>query len=266
MGMAVFGFFSPLAARTQTTVLSEGLEGVFPGSSWTVGDASGVGIALWNDVNSAFGGEGTHSGDWKGYCAGDNYEGTTTNPLYRNSMNTFMETTIDLRGYASATLEFWYKIPSIESCCDYLHVRIGGSELATFRNPVSGWTSYSTDISFWAGNLRTLRFEFFSDGTVNGEGAYLDDISVRAVQNSATFGGFVRDANTGTAISGATVQWGALTRITYGSGRYSFDSVPCGSATLAVSRTGYLPYSESFCSPLCNASTAQGCATHSRRS
>jgi len=67
------------------TVLSEGFEGSFPGS-WSVGDANSSGTpAYWDDVDSAFGGEGTHSGSWKGYCADIGNAGTTTSPLYQNN-------------------------------------------------------------------------------------------------------------------------------------------------------------------------------------
>ncbi|NWG09936.1 MAG: hypothetical protein HXX80_06520, partial [Nitrososphaerales archaeon] len=60
------------------TIFTEDFEGGFGNgiNGWSVGDDEPSGTtAYWNDVNSAFGGEGTHSGSWKAYCAGTGYGG-----------------------------------------------------------------------------------------------------------------------------------------------------------------------------------------------
>src|SRR5438445_7711553 len=106
-------------SQAQTTILSEGFEGVFPGA-WTVDYLDpGGSDATWKDVDASFGGEGTHSGNWKGYCAGIGYLGTPADPQYDYSMTAFMARDIDLTGYSDATLSFWFKIPSIETPFDY---------------------------------------------------------------------------------------------------------------------------------------------------
>ena len=98
---------SLVTLRAQTTILSEGFEGDFPGA-WSVGDGNSAGSpAYWEDVNAVFGGEGTHTGGWKGYCAGIGYSGDTANPSYQNDMAAYMSRTINLVGYVSATLTFW---------------------------------------------------------------------------------------------------------------------------------------------------------------
>ena len=60
--------FLSLGAAAQTTILSEGFEGNFPADNgWSVVDSNASGTtAYWDDVNSAFGGEGTHTGNYKG--------------------------------------------------------------------------------------------------------------------------------------------------------------------------------------------------------
>src|SRR6185436_14592935 len=82
------GLLAP-RVTAQTTLLFEGFEGVFPNATWTtVTDTNTTnGLVYWNDVNSAFVNAGTHSGSWKGYCAGFGNVGTTTAPLYTNNMD-----------------------------------------------------------------------------------------------------------------------------------------------------------------------------------
>jgi len=71
------------------TLLFEGFEGSFPfDNGWTVGDSNATGTpAYWDDVLNTFGTAGTHSGSWKGYCAGSGFAGTTAAPLYQTYMD-----------------------------------------------------------------------------------------------------------------------------------------------------------------------------------
>jgi len=102
--------FEPLEERSllSVTLLSENFEGAFPsGNGWSVGDANSAGTsAYWDDVNSSFGGEGTHGGSWKGYCAGVGKAGTDTSPTYQNSTSAYMSKSINLAGLSSASLSF----------------------------------------------------------------------------------------------------------------------------------------------------------------
>src|SRR5215203_3830016 len=171
------------SARAQTLLFSEGFEGAFPGVSWLVGDDNTNGAsATWDDVPAAFGGEATHSGLWKGYCAGSLYAfgATNANPTYTNSMAAYMQRTIDLTPYVGAKLEFWFKIPSIELCCDAARVLVDGTNIWTTNQAVTAWTQVVLDLGAFKGGVHTLRFEFDTDPSVNLEGWYLDDISVTA--------------------------------------------------------------------------------------
>src|SRR5437870_1127433 len=110
MGVALF--FLLESSRGQTTILSEGFEGNFPGD-WLVGDANATGItAYWKDVDlRSFGTSPPHGGNWAGYCAGVGYGGTTRNPTYQNYMVAYMARSFSLAGYSNASLSFWYVVP-----------------------------------------------------------------------------------------------------------------------------------------------------------
>src|SRR5512141_2607738 len=117
------GLFAGLpGAQGQTTLLTEGFEGAFPGN-WSTGDANATGTpAYWKDEPNTFGTLSAHTGSWKGYCAGIGFGGTSTAPLYQNYMQGFMSQTVNLAGYSGANLSFWYNIPSIETNFDSLRV------------------------------------------------------------------------------------------------------------------------------------------------
>ena len=178
-GLFIWAWAATLGLQAQTTILSEGFEGDFPGA-WSVGDANSSGTpAYWDDVRDDFGGEGARSGSWKGYCAGVGYAGNSANPSYLNSMSAYMSRNINLSGYSSATLTFWYKIPSIESGnYDKLRVYIGSSVIWEGSTPQTSWTQVSLNLNAYLGATRTLKFEFYSDDSGTAEGAYLDDIVV----------------------------------------------------------------------------------------
>jgi hypothetical protein len=167
----------------QTTILSEGFEGYFPqDNNWTVGDDNPSGTtAYWDDVPAGFGTAGAHSGLWKGYCAGVGHGGTSQYPTYQNSMTAYMSRPLDLTGYGSATLSFWYRIPSIESNFDHCNVYVANNLVWTTTAPATNWTFVSINLDSYVGIIPILRFEFTSDSSVVYEGWYLDDILVTAL-------------------------------------------------------------------------------------
>lgn len=181
IGMAA-GFFGGLAnegrAAAYVTELNEGFEGAFPGS-WTVIDQDPVGTpAYWGRVNAAFGGESTHSGTGKVYCAGVGYGGTTTNPLYRTNMTSTMRRNINLSGYDWGLLRFYYKFPS-RGTDGRLIVRLNGTTLWITETAVASWTQFSYVLTNRMGDTTTeLEIIFEEQGTSVGEGAYIDDLQV----------------------------------------------------------------------------------------
>jgi len=177
---AVLGLALILAgsARSQTTLLSEGFEGVFPGA-WSIGDSNaGSGLVYWRDVNSAFGTVAPHTGNWKGYCAGYSNGVAVSVAQYTNNMDAYMMRSVNFAGYSGANLSFWYNIPSIESCCDSLLVYMDSALLFQGFLPSSGWQLVTVPLNAYVGGSHTLRFHFHSDVSIVAEGAYLDDIRV----------------------------------------------------------------------------------------
>jgi len=166
-----------LRCSAVTTNFFEGFESGL--ANWSAGDSNSVGtLAYWGAVNSNFGGEGTHSGSFKAYCAGVGFAGSTNSPLYQNNMTAYLQRTINLSGYTNATLKFWYKIPSIESNYDRARVFMDGTLLWSRDLATATWTQTNLSLQLFIGGAHTLRFEFSSDGSVANEGWYLDDVQV----------------------------------------------------------------------------------------
>ena len=176
-------------AMAQTYLLNEGFGTSFPaGNGWTVGDGNAsAGLAYWASVDSAFGGEGTHSGNYKGYCAGVGNAGTTAAPRYTNYMDAYMSNTLSLTAYSGANLSFWYKIPSIETGWDYARVWMNNTLLWSSDDPATNWTQICLSLKNYAGTNAGLRFQFYADSVNNAEGWYLDDVQVTVATGNLPF-------------------------------------------------------------------------------
>jgi subtilisin family serine protease len=174
LGAASFG-------RCQTTLFSENFEGDFPGSSWNVGDFEPEGTpAFWDDVHSSFGSVPARSGSWKGYCAGTGFAGTTVSPRYQDDMSAEMYRSVNLAGATSASLTFWYNIPSIEAGVDICAVLVGQDAVWTRSSTSAGWQQATIDLTAYVGGAHVISFAFVSDYSLVGEGWYLDDIVLSA--------------------------------------------------------------------------------------
>jgi hypothetical protein len=183
------GGFEMLESRDllSVTILSEGFEHGAPAANgWAAGDANWLGkAAYWKNVGSSFGGEGVHSGAAKGYCAGAGYAGTSSSPQYRDFMNAYMSKSVNLAGLSSASLSFWYKMPSVEGGnYDHLRVYIDAKKVLDVSTAVRSWTQKTINLNAYVGGRHTLKFEFYSDRSGVAEGAYLDDILVTGQQSA----------------------------------------------------------------------------------
>ena len=199
------------SASGQTTLLTEGFEGIFPGA-WSTGDSNpSSGLVYWKDVYTLFGSVPAHSGAWKGYCAGYSNGVPVAVAGYANDMQAYMSQSVSLAGYSGANLSFWLNIPTIETCCDRFHVFMDFTELYVAGAPTPGWVLVTVPLNAYLGGSHTLRFEFDSDFSITYEGAYLDDIlvdaanqplvdSLQSLQN-ANYTGYVLDGDT---VSGAS--------------------------------------------------------------
>ena len=181
------GFLRTAQAATVTN-LFEGFEGSFPSDNgWTVGDANATGTnAWWDDVNNTIGTVPSHSGSWKGYSAGVGFAGTAAAPLYQPYMDSYMRRTLDLRTNCSPFLNFWYRTPGIETCCDHLVVSVGGTVVFSNATATANWNLVSVNLSAWGLGQPTLEFLFHSDFSGQFEGVYLDDIQVTSTPATAT--------------------------------------------------------------------------------
>lgn len=116
-------------------------------------------------------------------------------------MTAYMSKSINLAGYSSATLTFWYKIPSIESGnFDKLRVYMDSTIIWERTTAQTAWTQVTLSLNSYVGSSRTLKFEFYSDGSGTAEGAYLDDILVTATA-ACTDDSYEQDDTAGTAKS-----------------------------------------------------------------
>ncbi|MBN2508248.1 MAG: HYR domain-containing protein [Verrucomicrobia bacterium] len=256
----------------QTVMLSEGFEGAFPGTAWTVGDGnSSGGLAYWDDVNADFGGEGVHSGGWKGYCAGIGYRGSSASPTYPTNMAASMTRTVDLSGYVGARLTFWHKIPSIESCCDRARVIIGGIdpvEVWVGAAAVGAWTEVTVDLSPYVGSARSVTFQFDSDHSITHEGWYLDDILVTGVtvpanddwcQPLALADGVAHTQDTTGATADSVTP---LCQSSFGKGVwFTYTAPAAGSVEVSTCGSGFDTVVQVYTGPLCRMLTplAEGC-------
>ena len=77
---------------------------------------------------------------------------------------------------------------------------------------------------------------------------------------TASFGGTVTDAGTGTPLAGVTVTWGSSTATTNSSGVYSMGFVACGTNNLVFTRSGYQTATVNNYTPVCSASSVRNAA------
>lgn len=91
---------------------------------------------------------------------------------------------IDLSSALSSDLNFWAKY-DIEGGFDYMYLDVspnGGTtwiNLDSFDDTLSIWTQFNYSLGGYVGNPNVkIRFRFFSDGAVNYDGMYIDDVVI----------------------------------------------------------------------------------------
>jgi len=85
---------------------------------------------------------------------------------------------------ASTDGENW-EILTTPSCTNY--DPSGNSYGCGYNGETGGWISETVDLSQFAGQAVTLRFEYITDAAVNGEGLLLDDVSIPAIGYATDF-------------------------------------------------------------------------------
>lgn len=91
---------------------------------------------------------------------------------------------INLTSALSSELKFWAKY-SIEGGFDYMYLDVspnGGTtwvNIDSFDDTLSIWTQFNYSLGGYVGNSNVkIRFRFFSDGAVNLDGMYIDDVVI----------------------------------------------------------------------------------------
>lgn len=168
---------SALPARAITTNFFEGFEAGL--TNWVAGDADPTGTnCYWGIVDSAFGAEGTHNGNFKAYSGAVGHHGTTANPVYQNYSVAYLSRTVSLAGQTNATLSFWYKTPTIEPDFDFARVLVNSDVLWSTDLNQTTWKQVTLSLEAYLGQTINLTFQFTSDVSVVAEGFYLDDITL----------------------------------------------------------------------------------------
>ena len=164
----------PLEPRLllSTTLISEGFEGLFP-DLWATNVSQS---RMWDETSRR-----ANTGSGSGHCAETDTGGQTNN--YVNSMDTYMERTVNLSGYTSADLSFDYWM-NTEALFDPFRVKVDGSQVWSESGSHQSWNHQVLNLNSWAGDSSvTVRFEFHSDSSVvpsGDSGVWLDDILLTA--------------------------------------------------------------------------------------
>uniref|UniRef100_A0A7C4TEL7 T9SS type A sorting domain-containing protein n=1 Tax=candidate division WOR-3 bacterium TaxID=2052148 RepID=A0A7C4TEL7_UNCW3 len=165
-------FMYPLSA---TTIFSDDMTN-FP-TNWTLSGTSGQ---YWTKSSARY-----YSASYSAKC--------TPNATYSNNVDVYMERSINLSGYSSATLTF-YIWQYTEANYDYVYVQYYTSSWTTAwsrSGSYQSWQQISVNIPTTA---TKIRFWFHSDYSVTYEGAYIDNVVLDATgggtaQNDAGSGG-----------------------------------------------------------------------------
>ena len=100
-----------------------------------------------------------------------------------NNLNSSISTTIDLTAASSASVSAKAE-HFIEADYDYLYAEVSTDDGATWvkldeiSGDSDGWTDLSYDLGEYAGQAVDFRFRYQSDGGVNENGAFLDNLTV----------------------------------------------------------------------------------------
>lgn len=163
-----------LSAMSQTTVFSDNFES--GSTNWTL-------LGSW--------GLSTASSHSSSHSLTESPSGNYANSL--NYITATLSSGIDLNSALSANLSFWAKY-SIEAGFDYMYIDVspnGGStwvNVDSYDGNLSTWTQFTYSLGGYVGNSNVkIRFRFYSDGAVNYDGMYIDDIVVTSdtVDNAA---------------------------------------------------------------------------------
>ncbi len=160
-------------AIAQTTIFSDNMES-FP-TGWTLSPTTG-----WVK-SSTYKYSGTYSA-----------RGDDVSP-YGASQNNYMTRSVSLSAYSSVTLKF-YLWQYTEASYDYIRVQYySGSTWTTAWQRAGSYQSWAQQSVTIPNTATQIRFWFYSDGSVQNTGVYIDDVLLQGTTSTVT----QNDAGTG---------------------------------------------------------------------
>ncbi|MCP8309601.1 MAG: hypothetical protein H3Z54_13080, partial [archaeon] len=142
---------------------------------WSIDDSNPTPPdAHWALALSAFGNEGTNGGSQKIYCSAP-FDGTSASPLYKTNIDSYMTRTVDLTGYGTFIVFFYYTMPTLGTG-DYGQLLVDDTELERYETLTlqGDWTF--TYVWFdYAETTADITWNFHSDSSGVAEGWYIDD-------------------------------------------------------------------------------------------
>lgn len=181
----------PVGAQGWMSLMTEGFEGAFPGTGWTL-----YGDPTWGRESYR-----RHNGSWSGYCAGGGTNAVNPPGPYPDDMNAWMVYgPFDLSSATDAEVLFYHWTETQEDYDGFGVVASTDFEdwwgyrwSGDLAGECSGWCEYNFDLTN-VGDLGNLcgqpevwvAFSFKSDSSVTYEGTYVDDVVLQALVEAAT--------------------------------------------------------------------------------
>ncbi len=125
-----------------------------------------------------------------------------------NNTSSTLARSVDLTSATTANVTAWLQNDT-EKDYDYLYAEVspdGGStweQVGTAIDGTFGWTQKTWDLSAFTGKALQFRFRYSSDGRVNGNGSFLDDLAVN-VNGASVLPDDVEGGTNGWTASGFT--------------------------------------------------------------
>lgn len=170
-----------LPAGAPIVIKSETFEGTFP-NVWVVSDNNGP--VTGGDVTWAATTAKANSGSKSGWSAGGGADGVAGGTSYPNDMDSWMRYgPFDLSDAVTATVDFsrWTDLEPGVDFLQVLYTSTCGSYAAGLQWSANtgGWAASQADISAMAGSSGIcVLFRVVTNGSVTGDGAYVDDIVI----------------------------------------------------------------------------------------
>lgn len=193
----------PVAPSNWQTVMTEGFEGAWPTTGWSVSDLSGDGFQrFWGKEDNK-----RHGGSFSVWpaSAGTHAVDPASAPYPDDLDSQMIYGPFDLSNSLDAEIRFWLWL-DVEANFDYLYVGASGTgstyaEAATWEG-TQDWSEIILNLGAYAGdNSVWVRWDFYSDFINGGGGAYIDDIAISKLPLDAPVVGISRSG------ANITLQW-----------------------------------------------------------